>query len=71
MAGKLKLTNGQRFVLKWLSEADASALGECRGKDLTALVEAGLAEVKDAHLGDWAQVSLTDAGRKALEAGRG
>ena len=62
------LTSFQKFLLDWLSKADAP-YGECRGKDLDILVSRGLVAVGPVPSGcsrDYARVDLTDAGRDAL-----
>lgn len=59
------MSREEGFVLHWLSRADVSLLGECKGKALDALVSAGLAKVgkpppgKDA---DYSPVWLTGKG---------
>ncbi|QSY98549.1 hypothetical protein J2J97_32100 (plasmid) [Rhizobium bangladeshense] len=65
-----ELTQSERYVLEWLNKEDFSRYGECKGKDLDRLVSLGLAVVHEDELeGDrnWATVSVTDAGRSALE----
>lgn len=62
------LTKAQRFVLNWLNEAETSAYGECRGKDLDALMTAGLAGiVRPATDENYSRVAITPAGRHALK----
>lgn len=67
-----KLTSGQQFLLEWLGKEDSSAFGECRGSDLQALLESGLAELGPypfrSNDENYRRVSLTEAGRRALQA---
>jgi hypothetical protein len=65
------LTSQERFLLEWLSKEDTSALGECEGQSLTVLINSGLAVVTDLDRGAWANVSLTEAGLRALAADEG
>lgn len=63
------LTKRQEFILQWLSEAETSALGECKGSDLDRLVELGLAwiaPVPDGMDRDYARVSVTVRGHEKL-----
>jgi hypothetical protein len=60
------LTKTQRFVLAWLSMADSNSYGECRGRDLDALLSAGLARVINRERGDYARVEVTDKGIAVL-----
>ena len=53
------------WLLKWLAKEDFSHLGECHGKDLDALVAAGLARVQGNA------VSVTEAGFALLAAKEG
>ena len=39
------LTASERDLLEWLSREDFSQYGECYGKDLDALIAAGLAQI--------------------------
>lgn len=57
-------------LLRWLSKEDDSALGECYGPVLDALVEKGLAEIAGNPNDNYSRVSLTDAGWRALEEDR-
>jgi hypothetical protein len=65
------LTSQEKFLLEWLSKEDFSALGECEGQALTVLINCGLVEVTDKHLGGWAKVALTEAGRAAIAKAEG
>lgn len=65
LAVAASLTRSQRFVLEWLSKADSSALGECKGADLDELVSRGLAwiaPIADGADRDYARVSITVLG---------
>ncbi len=59
------------FLLEWLSVEETSAYGECRGKNLSRLIEGGFAHFA-AHAGDpdYSRVALTEAGWQALKEGR-
>lgn len=64
-----QLTSQEKFLLEWLSKAESSAFGECEGQPLTVLVNLGLATIgptPDGKHPHYRQVSLTDAGRAAL-----
>ena len=58
------LTKSQAFVLEWLSKEDSSALGECDGAELRALIDLGLAEIGPAvpEAEGYRRVWLTAAG---------
>lgn len=56
----------ERATLEWLGKEDRNALGECSGPSLDRLVELGLAVITEKERGDWANVTLTDAGRALL-----
>lgn len=70
------MTSSERFLLEWLGK-DNGQYGECKGKDLDALIAKGLACVvpdsgfsngfiaKGGSL-DYQTVTLTEAGREAL-----
>ncbi len=65
-----QLTKPQAFMLGWL-ETDDGALGECEGPTLDGLVAAGLAAITPTPRGGgWNRVSITEAGRQALQASR-
>lgn len=53
-------------LLRWLSESDSSAYGECHGENLDRLVAAGLAELGPIPHGNdmeyYRRVYLTEAG---------
>lgn len=70
-----RLTEAQRFLLEWLSKEESSAFGECRGADLKALFDDGLAELGPYpfHLNDenYRRVWLTPAGSAKLAEERG
>lgn len=66
MTEPVQLTKQQQFLFDWLSQADVSALGECEGPALDALIAAGLAEVINRDRGGWAGVKLTEAGWKII-----
>lgn len=55
-------TSQERFLLEWLSKEDFSAFGECEGPALTVLLNCGLAEHTERHMGGWSKVALTEAG---------
>ena len=61
------LSDPQKRLLKWLSEADSSPFGECRSTLLDSLIERGLAAVLHPERGDKARVRLTQAGWEALK----
>jgi hypothetical protein len=72
------LSKAEFELLEWLSREDYSQYGECHGKALDELVAKGLAQLHgdNGHLGSfiaqgngpmYQSVSLTDAGRAALE----
>lgn len=68
------LTEHERFLLEWLAKENASPYGECRGKALDRLVALGLAwiaPVPDGVDSNYADVSVTVAGRKALGGSHG
>lgn len=58
----MELSQSERFLIGWLAEEDSSALGECKGRDLDALVRNGLARIVNADRGDYARVELTPDG---------
>lgn len=62
-------TGPEKEMIRWLSKEDSSALGECFGTTLWALVGEGLAEVKPIEDAAWpyARVSLTPDGWAALK----
>lgn len=63
------LTRSEQFLLEWLGRADDSALGECHGGTLDALVALGLAEIGPTPPGRdrfYSRVKLTDAGRALI-----
>lgn len=65
-----RLTDSQVSILRWLSEADSSAYGECRGKDLDVLRTERLAawDEKTGHpTEDYCRVSLTELGWMVLK----
>lgn len=57
------------FLLNWLGAEESSALGECKGQQLDALIAKGLAEIVRPEAGDYARVRLTEAGRRKLTDG--
>jgi hypothetical protein len=64
-----QLTSREKFLLEWLSKADASPLGECEGKILDGLVDLGLASIGPTPPGrhrHYASVSVTEAGWMVL-----
>lgn len=71
------LNPGEKYVLRWLGAADYSQYGECCGKALDGLLDAGLAQIEDPGGGDggfiakgddimYRAVSLTAAGKELL-----
>lgn len=62
------LTTSEAFVLRWLSQAETSQLGECKGSDLDTLFNQGLAHiVSSGPVSDFSLVSVTDAGLEVLK----
>ena len=62
-----EMTSQERFLLEWLSKEDFSHYGECEGPSLNVLVNTGLALITYHERDGWALVSLTEAGRLALQ----
>jgi hypothetical protein len=71
------LTKDQRALLEWLGREDFSQYGECHGRSLDALIDAGLVQVHSDGSGQsgfiakgdammFCAVSLTEAGKDAL-----
>lgn len=61
----IRLAPSERYLLEWLSQGTFNiyhAAGECYGRDLDTLLEAGLAEVTRPS----AMVTLTQAGHLYL-----
>ena len=56
------LTGDELDLLRWLSEADTSALGECKGASLDTLVARGLVAIAHRVPVDYSRVSLTEPG---------
>jgi hypothetical protein len=56
------LSEAQRFLIQWLSKADLSLYGECRGGDLDALLTLDLAQIEASPPTDRTGVKLTDLG---------
>jgi len=75
------MTSNERFLLQWLSQEDGQ-YGECYGPSLDALVRYGFAKIGDEESGTdnnfiakgrsimYRAVSITDAGRAALQSER-
>lgn len=73
-----QLKRDERDLLEWLGQEEFSQYGECHGKSLDGLIAKGLAQVHgdSEHQGGfiakgtgsmYRAVSLTDAGREALQ----
>jgi len=66
------LSTNERLTLEWLSLEDSSALGECHGAALDALVAFGLAVIDPPSPGRdllYSRVRLTAAGLQAAQRG--
>jgi len=63
-----KLTYGEKLLLEWLSKAERSQYGECRGRDLTVLINMGLAKPDVWPCSDLDWVALTPLGMSVLAA---
>lgn len=64
-----RLIRSEQFLLGWLSAADDSALGECHGGTLDALVAHGLVEIGPTPPGKdrfYSRVRLTKTGWEVL-----
>lgn len=68
MTVRADLTRQEQFLVDWLSKADDSAVGECKGVALAHLIELGLVHVvRQAADHDYSRVALTDAGWKLVD----
>jgi hypothetical protein len=63
-----ELTSDEHFLLDWLAKEDHSAYGECRGRALDRLLDAGLARTVhvDDHDINYNRVALTAMGVSLL-----
>jgi hypothetical protein len=55
----------ENLLLQWLSQADSSAYGECRGPELDKLISKGLAQVEErpsGNIDDYSRVKITPLG---------